>query len=392
MIPTSQAELQQAPPAAVAPRARFYVLDCVRLFAMLMMMQGHTIDALLSREFVAMDQFPWTTWQFIRGLTAPVFLLISGAVHVFATRRDLNGRVPRDLLQRRLRWALTLIGIGYMMTFPADDFIDVFWMPASGFFRFWQINILQLSGAALLMLMAAFMLTRDNRRLNALSLSLGFGIIAATPFVHAVDWFAHIPAFMANYLTHVNGSLFPVFPYAAYLFLGVSIGRFLQWLPAEGREERFGLSMLGAGLLIVAVALSMEHSAAALLPAHDHWHSGPTFMLERLGWSLVFIGAATGIYLLTRRLDKHYVTLGSKALHIYIAHLILLYGTPWYAGYAKTHYQQMTLWESLTAAVLVIGLCIGGVYIYEYWKRERRVLWSVVRYTATGALIYALIF
>ena len=71
--------------------SRLFALDLARLMAMLMMMQGHTLDALVNPQLMDLGTFPWNIWQFMRGLTAPIFLIVSGTVHVFAMKRDEQG-------------------------------------------------------------------------------------------------------------------------------------------------------------------------------------------------------------------------------------------------------------------------------------------------------------
>ena len=66
--------------APAAPRvdapSRLVLVDLARVLAILFMIQGHTLDVLLApayREGVLFDG-----WLFLRGLTAPVFFILSG--------------------------------------------------------------------------------------------------------------------------------------------------------------------------------------------------------------------------------------------------------------------------------------------------------------------------
>ena len=53
---------------------RLYFIDAVRAFAILMMLQGHFIDTLLAIEYRDSNTLAFNTWQYFRGITAPVFL------------------------------------------------------------------------------------------------------------------------------------------------------------------------------------------------------------------------------------------------------------------------------------------------------------------------------
>lgn len=68
--------------------SRFLLLDVMRAFAVLMMIQGHTIDALLSSSYYDNDSVLFNVWLFNRGLTAPIFL----SVPVSPTSSPTRGR------------------------------------------------------------------------------------------------------------------------------------------------------------------------------------------------------------------------------------------------------------------------------------------------------------
>ena len=67
----------------VNSNSRLFVLDLARCIAMIMMIQGHTLDALTDPQLLDIHAFPWNIWNFIRGLTAPVFLIVSGDHNLF---------------------------------------------------------------------------------------------------------------------------------------------------------------------------------------------------------------------------------------------------------------------------------------------------------------------
>ncbi len=120
---------------------------------MLMMIQGHTIYALADPSAYDISLFPWNIWHFCRGLTAPVFLIVSGAVHVFANKRLAGGGLSRRTIKKRITIASVLIAIGYLLVFPAERVWDLFFIEAVYWQRFFCVNILQLFGISLLMIL-----------------------------------------------------------------------------------------------------------------------------------------------------------------------------------------------------------------------------------------------
>ena len=81
---------------------------------MILMVQGHTIDALANSNSYDVSQFPWSIWHIIRGFTAPIFLVVSGSVQVFANKRQENGKLKSETSKKRLIMALVLILIAYI--------------------------------------------------------------------------------------------------------------------------------------------------------------------------------------------------------------------------------------------------------------------------------------
>jgi len=67
---------------------RIIFIDLMRAFAVLMMVQGHTVDVLLSNDYRKMDSPLFLLWFFMRGMTAPIFLFSAGTVSVSYTHLD----------------------------------------------------------------------------------------------------------------------------------------------------------------------------------------------------------------------------------------------------------------------------------------------------------------
>ncbi|MCK7524614.1 MAG: DUF1624 domain-containing protein [Ignavibacteriales bacterium] len=65
---------------------RIIFIDLMRAFAVIQMVQGHTVDVLLAPEFRS-DQYPvYFLWNFMRGMTAPIFMFTAGTVFTYLFR------------------------------------------------------------------------------------------------------------------------------------------------------------------------------------------------------------------------------------------------------------------------------------------------------------------
>lgn len=379
-----------------APKAgssnRLYVLDLARFLAMVMMMQGHTLDSLVSPQQLDINTFPWSIWHFVRGLTAPIFLIISGAVSIFAIKRLEDGTISRSVIMKRARWAFVLMGIGYLMMFPANRVFDLPWVTSESWRAFFQVNILHLNGIALLGLLGLSVLTRSTESLGKVSFAVACGIAALTPFVHAINWFNYLPEGIAAYLSYNHGSLFPIFPFGSYLFFGVALGAFLKQYAGEMRLEvlkkkmaPIGLGFLAAGFLLTGLIEILP------VPEHNFHGSSPAFVLIRVGIVSIFLSAVGFLYQYTRRLENFYSIFGKRALYIYIGHLILLYGTPWFPSIAKIHVKDMMLVDGAWIALGVVTITLAGVYALDKFQQNVNKGTIVMKYSGFAMLAYALL-
>jgi len=115
--------------AATIKPHRIVFLDLLRALAVVMMVEGHTVDVLLLDEYRNYEYLGFKLWRFLRGLTAPIFLLTAGAVYVYLLRStDLPFR-DNPRVAKGVRRALLLFALGYLLRFPSSTIIGVFSAP-----------------------------------------------------------------------------------------------------------------------------------------------------------------------------------------------------------------------------------------------------------------------
>lgn len=365
----------QAPPASRAA-TRFYILDLVRLVAILVMIVGHSLDALVTREELDIAVYPWCVWSFFRGLTAPLFLLVSGAVQIFANERNETGRLLKSVIVRRVRWFLLLVVVGYAMTFPLELLGRPGVVPDLQWDSFTRVHILQLIGVTGLGYILVMALTRSNNVFALWALGVGAAVAAATPLVHGLDAYRVLPQWVANYFgapEHLGkDALFPIFPFSAYMFLGAGLGWFLKQTAPEKRSKVFCLMTLSIGLALSGAG----RVGWILFDSETFWHSHPCVIILRTGLCLLIMSAVGLVYRATRRFERLYARVGKKALHIFVAHILILYGGPGFAGLAWKWPRTLTLAQGVGVAFGLIAVCIAGALILallqERWQNRKR--------------------
>ncbi|GLH69378.1 hypothetical protein GETHPA_09110 [Geothrix rubra] len=379
----------QGPPAS-APR--IHILDFARLLAILLMLQGHTMEAFVAPSAMDWGTLHWRFWGEVRGLTAPLFLLVSGAATVLATRRDREGRVSARQYLRRIRTVLLVTAIGYLLVFPAACFADLRWVSEAGWRTFLQVNILQLNGVMLLLLTGLLALTRNARTHAAWSLAVGLLILLAAPVATSLDWFSRLPEGLAAYLSFAHGSLFPLFPAGGFMLLGVGLGTVLLEAPEDQRLRWFRLAALGAGLAALALSLAAAAVPGHLLPPHDAYKAGWASSFHRLGFSLLVLGGLATVAEAWPRLVQALAPLGRKSLAVYVVHLALIYGTPWTPGLTGQPLHALSALQGIGMIPAVAAATFGLVLLWDRVRNHSEQVRTLAHLATTFVLAYALLF
>lgn len=329
-------------------RERAGFLDLLRVLAAVQMVQGHTIDALLSPRFRAGGVYDAWTWG--RGLTAVAFLWAAGvAFHVSTVRRYERHRTDVAAVRRRFRRAGMLVLLGYLLHFPFGIGSEDPIRRAEALSAFVAIDVLQCVGVSIAILEGLALLLRARAAFVAACALLGVGLLVAAPVAHAVAA-GSLPAPLWHYLTPHGGSLFPLFPWAGHVFLGVGVA---AWIDVPGRRAR-ALRLLGAaGVSLVASEVLRAWGSSALVADH----------LQRLGWVLAAATALVCVEAL-KRPPQWVARLAGETLFVYVFHVVLVYGDGLGLG-ALAGGALDPVAAGLVAAVL-IGLSLG---LAHAWAR-----------------------
>jgi uncharacterized membrane protein len=345
---------------------RITTLDLARILAMITMIMGHSLDAIASPAELDITQFPWNIWHYIRRFTAPIFLTVSGAVQVFANKRDENGRLYNKTVIRRLKMAVILSAIGYLFMFPAYSFFDAFFIEAKLWQPFFQVNILQLIGFSLIFVLFLFLITRKDKSLGIISFSLAVIITIGSPFVHNVNWFKYVPEFFAAYLSTDHGSMFPIFPYTGFMLYGVAFGTLLKGMNPDKRTK----FLIWAGVPIGIVFLIPSFFLTDLFKYDMTFKVldkvNPGIILNQIGVVFIVLAFAGIIYTYTKKISFYYAFFGKKALFIYVAHLIFLFGSGWFPSIARLYPKSISIIPSIIISVIIVLLTMGTAYFYEF--------------------------
>lgn len=340
------------PGSAAAPR-RLPYLDWLRGVGVLIMMEGHTLDAWTRLDERARTGYLWAIA--VAGIGAPIFLFLAGAALALAAgSRQRAGLDDAAVAARACRRALRIFGLAFLFRFQA-------WVISGG--EFWpvllKVDILNVMGLS--MLAAALLWAAGRSRCSrALLLSAGAVLLAlATPIVRALPNLAALPDPVEWYLRPVPGrNTFTLFPWSGFLLAGGAVG---LWLDAAREERGERRTMARLALAGIGVALG-GYGASHLPPIYrdvSFWTSSPTFFFLRLGIVMAAVPVAYA-WLRTWPGWSPIRELGVASLFVYWIHVELVYGTP-----SLLLHRRLTFEQALAAFVLFVVLMFGAIRLRD---------------------------
>jgi uncharacterized membrane protein len=366
---------------------RFVLLDVMRAFAAFMMVQGHTVDALLAKEYYDPSSIFYFIWIFGRGLTAPIFLFGSGFAYVLAnTARSRNGRLPAEVIRKRLRWILALFLLGALMHFPVPFGSMIASASAEQWNTLLRVDILRMMAVSLLLLLGLYLVCGTHNSLLAGSAgAMAFFVLFAPP-VYSIHWPAFMHPSVAGFLSRESGSYFPLFPFAGYLFAGSTAGKlYVRW-KANGTDRRLVPRFALAAILCIGAAIGWQEIAE-----HGGGFSddSPFFFLLRLGFVLLFWSGFGALLRSVGRMPRIVLLAGQHTLLIYVFHVTLLYGCAWYLGLQHFCGKALSI-PSVTGVIVAILAASAAVAYGMHELRARSFKFYHALPYAAGAVLLLL--
>jgi hypothetical protein len=164
--------------------------------------------------------------------------------------------------------------------------------------------------------------------------------------------------------------LFPIFPWAAFAFVGLALGFLLFSDFAKKKEAWLFVAVGVGGATACALSLALDAAPVRLYPAaiYDYWHTSPEFFLMRCG---VLLALLFSVYAWCRwgwaqKGFSPIIQLGNTSLLVYWVHIEFVYGR--FSILRKGKCGILTA----TAGLLVIFLAMVALSLLRMrWKKRR---------------------
>lgn len=357
----------------LARRKRIIFLDIMRAFAVMMMVQGHTTDALLDQSYRTFSSAGYTVWEFFRGFTAPIFMFTSGTVFTYLFKLNNLPFKDNPRVLKGLKRFLLLVFIGYLLRFPTWNIFDYSQVEEKQWQIFFVVDALHLIGFGLLFIILLNYLSEKiklNYYITGIAGTLFFFLIY--PLTITIDWPSIFPTPVAAYFTKRTGSLFPFFPWIGYILAGSVLGKFLAKKEDDHKNVKFVVWLSVIGIGFIAFSYLGKANISLIKNWFPYWGEYAFVAFFRLGMVILFNSVAALVSLRINRLPKLVAQVGTHTLLIYAVHLIILYGSAWNNGFNKYLSKQLNVSQTIIAVVLMLTAMILMVIGIEKYKTHRK--------------------
>ena len=354
---------------------RIIFIDLMRAIAVLQMVQGHTTDVLLADNFRNPDNLIYSTWVFLRGMTAPIFMFTAGTVFTYLFQLVNKPFKENPRVKKGVKRGLLLIFLGYLLRYPTWKVVDFSQVSEYSWKMFFAVDVLHLIGLSLLaLLLLLYIAEKFSLNYYAVFIIATIIIFGVSPFFFKMNWNSFLPAPIAGYFYTGTGSLFPFFPWAGYVIAGGVLGAYLARHPLVFKSSKFSLNLaiIGAALLLASMLSDVLTSMLGITTVVNSANTG--LILFRIGFVLLLNALVSFISLKADSIPKILILLGRNTLLIYVVHLVILYGSAWNSGLIKYFGKSFSGWQSFTSAVTMIAAMTLMVMLIHLFKIRNKQL------------------
>ena len=336
-------------------KQRLIFIDVIRAYAICMMLQGHFITALLAEQYCDENNPYYHIWHYFTGITAPVFLTISGFIFTYLLIREgersgVGLKNPR--VKKGVKRGLMLIAVACILR-KSIYFVD----------------ILHCIGLALIIMVGLYLLARNHVRhflpTMLISITLLLFTFNETYNQYEYSW---LPQVVANYFTPKYGTFFTIFPWLGFVTLGGFMGSlFYYYRNAKHLYTVYTLLLIGIGAIF-----HFQYHTFHFLYSITGWNHFES--LARNGFLFLRMGDTLwtfAVFVILRNIltAQFLQRIGQNTLSIYIIHSIALYHFIPYFNLDHYFHKSFNPTQAVIGAILfVITVLIVSFYYHKFSK------------------------
>jgi hypothetical protein len=245
-------------------------------------------------------------------------------------------------------------------------------LTGSDLIRFLRADVLMCIALSLMISLLCALIIRHKTIVVYFIGALALAVVFATPFLYEIDATNFLPMWAAQYVNNKNRSLFPLFSWSAYSFLGTLLGYWYLKAAAAGKDAKYFTILAVSGVLMTASAFALFYVPWSYHTYTDVARASPRSFMMRLG--IVFFALSmTWLYERTRKPEKSVLAIqGQESLFVYAFHLMIVYGSQFTShSLSKDIGPNLMVLPSLALTVTLILFCGVIAMIWHHWKKTR---------------------
>lgn len=351
-------------------RERLLFIDMFRGISVLFMIEAHVSNSTILDSIHQTNAFHYL--DLFHGSISASFIFIAGFAFALTLEKKwddfLTAGKPLFLQIRRL---IFIIAIGYWLHMPYWSLSKMMRLNENDSIRFLRADVLMCIAISLLISLLLAFVIRNKKILVYVLAALGVMIVLVTPPLYLIDARKYLPLWLAEYVNNRYRSLFPLFSWSAYSFLGTFFGYVYLKAKESGKEKILFTGMGISGAIMVIAGFALFYVPWSYYTYNDDARASPRHFMMRLGM-VFFMLTLTWLYEQKRKPEKSLMSiLGQESLFIYGFHLLIVYGSQFTphnlaADVGKT----LTYLPSFALTVLVIIICSLLAIGWHYWKKN----------------------
>lgn len=374
-------------PLTARPRLKF--IDMARSIAILMMLEGHFTGSALADKYRDDNNWLFSFWHNLHGLTSPLFFAVTGVVFVYLLSRSTdepyfqNERVKKGFgrVKMLLFWGYfiqfdfitffrdTRYGFEFYGKLKNANFLDLIgswfhdilvpffptasegkaWIFTYHFSWFQAFHVLQSIGFGIFFLLLVFGIYKLIKKgplylyylIAALIIFIIYGYLKEHIKLYGVsegiktikDPSAFIPQGAPKFIQNMIYGEFSDFSfvrYSGYVLMGGMIGAIIRHYEKNVRKWWFGLTFIAIGIFFNVAGQSIFHELDQFtdwigLTAHGCFENNTTGF-ARMGQVAILLGTLMLVDANFKINAPLFLKMGQTTFPVYIVHVIILYG------------------------------------------------------------------
>jgi uncharacterized membrane protein len=321
------AEQEAVQAAAEAGVSRYGFIDLLRGFAIVMMIETHSVNAYLPA--VLRKGSPLFFWlSFVNGLVAPGFLFAAGFSLVLQGNSQwdnwLHFRAPFWRQMRRLGFITLVAYFSHLYGFKLSRYLRN-WGDATMWTKSFQVDVLQCIVLSLLVVHLLIFILRKKSFLPWGTGLLAVCVAFVTPWMWSHDFRGSVPLSMALFLNPHGVSPFPIFPWICFVLTGSCVSCFFLKSARSQSIPRFMRIIFCLGVAMIVAGLLMRNASYTLPGFVNFYTTSPLYVMIRVGCILLITAILYTLESAARWVPRLIQVAGQESLLVYGVHLWLIF-------------------------------------------------------------------